>query len=247
LSSLDVGSLGLGFLAGVLSILSPCVLPLLPLVFGAAAGAHRWGMAALALGLVTAFVTIGLFVATIGFSIGLDQDVFRNASAVLLAGLGIVLLSGALQARFALATAGVSNAGNRLMARIVPPDAASGLGGQVLLGLVLGAVWSPCVGPTLGAASVLASQGRDLGAVAAVMIAFGLGTALPLLAIGGLSRQALGHWRGRMLQAGKSGKMLLGGVALAVALLILSGADRALEAQAVAASPTWLTDLTTRF
>jgi hypothetical protein len=50
-----------------------------------------------------------------------------------------------------------------------------------------------------------------------------------------------------MLQAGKSGKMLLGGVALAVALLILSGADRALEAQAVAASPVWLTDLTTRF
>jgi cytochrome c biogenesis protein CcdA len=204
-------------------------------------------MAALALGLVTAFVTIGLFVATIGFSIGLDQDIFRNASAVLLAGLGIVLLSGALQARFALATAGVSNAGNRMMARIVPTDAASGLGGQVLLGLVLGAVWSPCVGPTLGAASVLASQGRDLGAVAAVMIAFGLGTALPLLAIGSLSRQALGRWRGRMLQAGKSGKMLLGGVALAVALLILSGADRALEAQAVAASPAWLTDLTTRF
>jgi cytochrome c-type biogenesis protein len=176
LSGLDLGSLGLGFLAAALSILSPCVLPLLPLVFGAAAGAHRWGIAALALGLVASFVAIGLFVATIGFSVGLDQDVFRNASAVLLAGLRIVLLSGALQARFALATAGVSNAGNRLMARIAPPGVASGLGSQLLLGLVLGAVWSPCVGPTLGADSVLASQGRDLGAVAAVMIAFGLGT-----------------------------------------------------------------------
>jgi len=197
--------------------------------------------------LVTAFVAIGLFVATIGFSIGLDQDIFRNASAVLLAGLGIVLLSGPLQARFALATGGVSNAGNRLLGRIAPPGAASSLGGQLLLGLVLGAVWSPCVGPTLGAASVLASQGRDLGAVAAVMIAFGLGSALPLLAIGSLSRQALGRWRGRMLQAGKSGKMLLGGVALTVAILILSGADRALEAQAVAVSPAWLTNLTTQF
>ncbi len=240
---LPFGSIGFGFLAGVLSILSPCVLPLLPLVLGPAAAAHRLGPSALAAGLVASFVGIGLFVATIGFSIGLDGDVFRDISAVLLALLGLVLLSDVLQQRFSLATGGVSNAGHRLIARITP----EGLGGQFLLGVLLGAVWSPCVGPTLGAASVLAAQGRSLAGVATVMMAFGVGTAVPLLAAGMLSREALGRWRGRLMGAGKTGKLLLGGAALAVAALILSGADRAVETALVAASPAWLTDLTTRF
>jgi len=123
----------------------------------------------------------------------------------------------------------------------------NGLTGQFMLGLLLGAVWSPCVGPTLGAASVLASQGRDIPAVAAVMLAFGLGTALPLLLIGTLSREALNRWRGRMISGGKMGKKVLGGAALLVAMLILTGLDHALESSLVAASPEWLTNLTTQF
>jgi cytochrome c-type biogenesis protein len=240
---LPFASVGFGFLAGALSVLSPCVLPLLPLVLGPATTAHRLGLPALAAGLVVSFVGVGLFVATIGFSIGLDGEVFRDASAVLLAALGAVLLSDALQRRFALATGGVSNLGNRMIARVTP----EGLGGQFLLGALLGAVWSPCVGPTLGAASVLAAQGRDVASVAAVMAAFGLGTAVPLLLIGTLSREALGQWRGRLMGAGKAGKLALGATALAVAALILTGADRAIETALVAASPAWLTDLTTRF
>lgn len=231
---------GLGFLAGVFSILSPCVLPVLPLVLGPAANAHRFGMPVLAAGLVLSFVTIGLFVATIGFSIGLDGNIFRLGSAVLMGAIGLVLLSAPLQARLAIAGGGVSNAGSRLMTAM-PPD---GLRSPFLIGLLLGAVWSPCVGPTLGAASALAAQSQDLGSVAFVMIAFGLGTALPLLAVGALSREVMMRWRGRMMQAGKT---LLDAGMLAVALLILTGADHALEASFVDVSPDWLTALTTRF
>lgn len=241
--TLPAGSIVFGFLAGTLSILSPCVLPLLPLVLGPAMAQSRLGLPALTAGLVISFVGVGLFVATIGFSIGLDGDVFRLASAVLLAVLGVVLLSEGLQHRFAAATGGISNAGNRLLSRVT----VDGTHGQFLLGLLLGAVWSPCVGPTLGAASVLAAQGRDLFSVAAVMAAFGLGTAVPLLLIGLLSRTALTRWRGRLTEAGKAGKLGLGLAALAVALLILSGWDHVLEAAIVTASPDWLTDLTTRF
>ena len=85
-------SLGLAFLAGLLSVLSPCVLPLLPLVLGAASSEHRYGPVALAGGLALAFVAIGLFVATIGFGLGLDTDVFRKGAALLLVGLGLVLM-----------------------------------------------------------------------------------------------------------------------------------------------------------
>ncbi len=240
---MTVGSIGAGYLAGVLSTLSPCVLPLLPLVVGSAVAVHRAGALVLAAGLALSFTAIGLFIATVGLAIGLDGDVFRTASAVLLMAIGVVLLSGALQARFAGVTGGVGDAGNRLLTRLAP----KGRGGQFIVGVVLGAVWSPCVGPTLGAASVLATRGQDLAAVAVVMLAFGLGAATPLLLVSFLSRGALTRWRGRIAQAGHVGKVLLGGSAVAVSLLILTGLDRSVETVLVNASPDWLTDLTTHF
>ncbi len=219
------------------------MLPLLPLVFGPAAAAHRFGVAALVAGLVLAFVAIGLFVATIGFAIGLDGDWFRRVSAILLAGFGVVLLSATLQDRLAMRLAGVSNRGNRLAAGLT----LGGLPGQFALGVLLGAIWSPCVGPTLGAASLLAAQGQNLGEVGAVMTACALGAAAPVLLFGLLSQRAAKRWRGNLMQAGKLGKRLLGGVAVLLAVLILSGADRAVETWAVDASPAWLTDLTTKY
>lgn len=241
------GGMAAGLLAGMLSTLSPCVLPLLPLVLGAATAAHRFGMLALGAGLVLAFVVVGLFVATIGFSLGLDADWFRNLSAILLGVIGVVLLSAPLQARLAIATSGVGQGGSNILQRLAPETLLGGWRGQLVIGVVLGTVWSPCVGPTLGAASLLAAQGENLGAAASVMLAFGVGAALPLLAVGSLSRQALLRWRGRMLAAGQNGKYLLGAGALLIAVLILTGLDHRLEALLVDVSPAWLTDLTTRF
>ena len=91
---LGPGSYGLGFLAGLLSILSPCVLPLVPIVVGTAVAAHPLGVLALAFGLAVSFTSVGLFVATVGLAIGLDADWFRRVAAVLLVGFGMVLLSG---------------------------------------------------------------------------------------------------------------------------------------------------------
>jgi len=69
---------GLGLLAGALSTLSPCVLPLLPVLLAAAAGAHRWGALALGAGLALSFTLVGIFLATLGASLGLDPDTFRH-------------------------------------------------------------------------------------------------------------------------------------------------------------------------
>ena len=79
------------------------------------------------------------------------------------------------------------------------------------------------------------------------MAAFGLGAALPLLVVGSLSREAMKRWRGRMLGAGQTGKSVLGGGAVLVALLIVTGWDKLIETALVNASPAWLNDLTTRF
>ena len=127
-------------------------------------------------------------------------------------------------------------------------SAATELGySDLIIGALLGLIWSPCVGPTLGAASVLAAQREDLGGVAAVMFAFGVGTTLPMLTVAVLSRIGLQRWRRRMLSAGHFGKVAMGLSALAVGAMILTGADRAIETAVVNVSPGWLTDLTTQF
>ena len=233
----------LAFLAGVLSILSPCILPLAPIVLGAAASQHRLGPVALAAGVATSFVAIGLFVATIGFAIGLDGDVFRKAAAVFMSGIGLVLLLPPLQVRFAAAAGPASNFIDERFGGF----SAGGVWGQFLVGALLGAVWSPCVGPTLGAASVLAAQGQDLARVALTMLAFGLGAATPMLLLGLLSREALMRARGRLMSVGQAMKAALGALLALVGLAILTGLDKRIEAALVAASPDWLTDLTTRF
>ncbi len=238
-----MGTLGLALIAGVLSTLSPCVLPLLPIVLGAALGEHRLGPVALAAGLSLSFVAIGLFVATLGFAAGIDQDIFRSVAAAVLIAMGAVLMLPRLQGQFALAAGPVGQWAQTHAGGL----SGRGLGGQFAVGVLLGAVWSPCVGPTLGAASVLAARGENLGAVALTMLAFGVGAALPLLAIGMMSREALMRWRSRMLAAGHGGKLLMGTILAGVGLLILTGYDKRIETWLVDVSPAWLTGLTTRF
>ncbi|MBL8568563.1 MAG: cytochrome c biogenesis protein CcdA [Phreatobacter sp.] len=238
-----LATLGFAFLAGVVSILSPCVLPILPIVLGGAASEHRQGPLALAAGLALSFTMIGLFVATIGFSIGLDLDVFRVFAALVMLALGLAMLVPAAGARLATAAGPLSD---WTQSRFGGFDR-SGLSGQFGAGLLLGAVWSPCVGPTLGAASLMAARGENIGQVGLTMLAFGLGAGLPLAALGALSRERLLSLRARMMAAGQGAKTALGLAVVVVALLVLTGYDKAIEAALVAASPDWLTTLTTRF
>jgi cytochrome c-type biogenesis protein len=240
---MSVLSIGAGLLAGILSTLSPCVLPLLPLVFAAATSTERSGAFWLASGVALSFTAAGLFIATVGFALGLDQQVFRAASAALLVLVGVALLSSTLQARLGMAVSGLAEVGDRIIRGL----ALTRPRGQFLVGILLGLVWSPCVGPTLGVASLLAAQRKDLGSVATVMFAFGVGTILPMLAVALLTRQGLLRWRTRMLSAGRVGKVAMGMSAVAIGALILTGADRTLEAHLVSASPAWLTNLTTHF
>ena len=107
---------GFALAAGVLSILSPCILPLVPIVLGTAAGEHRYGPAALAAGLAASFITIGLFVALIGFSIGLDTHVLRRAAAILLIGIGFAMACRPLHIRLAAAGGPVADWSERHLA-----------------------------------------------------------------------------------------------------------------------------------
>ena len=236
----ELGIYGLGFIAGILSTLSPCVLPLLPILAGSALSAHRFGTLALGLGLALSFTFVGVLLATVGTVIGLDAGLLRNLAAILLILFGWVMLSRNMQQLFAELTAGLSISGQPLMERI----AVDTLSGQLLLGLVLGIVWSPCVGPTLGATITLASQGNSLAQASIMMAMFGMGAAAPLILLGSVSHQVLQRYKTRLFMTGKNGKMILGVILIVVGIMILTGLDKSFEAWVLNHSPEWLIRLT---
>jgi cytochrome c biogenesis protein CcdA len=236
-----MGTVVLSFGAGALSVLSPCVLPLLPIVVASALQNHRHGPLALAAGLVLSSAATGVVFASLGFTLGVDRDVARTVAAGLLAVAGLVLLLPRLEAAFAQAAAPLARGADEL-ARRLP----AGLGGQFLLGLLLGAVWLPCTGPTLAAAVSLAARSEGVMRAGAVMLVFGAGAAVPLLALAYGSRRALvgrGAW---MRSVATAGKAVMGGLLLLVGALTVTGADKAIETWMVDHMPGWLLDLTTR-
>src|SRR5262249_39629492 len=164
LTMAEFGGLALSYAAGALSTLSPCVLPLLPILLLGALEQHPWGPVALAAGLSASFAGVGIFLVSLGYSLGVDPTAFRLGVAALILIIGIVLLIPALQNRFALAAAPVAVGGQALVDRLRP----SRIGGQFALGMLLGAIWSPCSGPTLGAAIGLAAQSETADQAATV-------------------------------------------------------------------------------
>lgn len=240
---MDLLTLGAAFLAGILTILSPCVLPILPIVFASATNSHRSGPIALAIGLATGFTALGLFLATVGIGIGLDAEKFRAASALLLIAFGGLLLVPAAQARLQTALAPLGDFANQKMQGYK----GDGLVGQFGLGILLGAVWGPCVGPTLGAATLLASRGEALFQVTVTMLMFGVGVAIPLLILGTAGGKFLKRARGTLGETGRLGKWLLGGGMVFAGLLVLTGADRVVETWMLQHGPSWATYWATRF
>jgi cytochrome c biogenesis protein CcdA len=239
--SVGLTTYGLAVVAGGLSTLSPCVLPLIPILVASAVSAHRYGAFALALGLAVSFTVLGVLLASVGSSLGISEAAVRMAGAMLLLAFAAVLLSDRLQLRFAQWASTVSSSGQTALAGF----SFNGLHGQALLGLLLGLVWTPCVGPTLGATITLASQGESLGQVMLTMALFGVGAGIPLILLGLVSRPVMTRLRGKLFAVGKRGKQILGIALLAIGIAILTGADKQFEAWALDHAPAWLIDLTT--
>jgi cytochrome c biogenesis protein CcdA len=233
----------LSLLAGMLSTLSPCVLPLIPIIIGGSLSTHRAGPWLIAAGLTCAFTLIGILLASIGSSLGLSQESFRWTGSMVMMVFGVILLSGGLQARFSSGLGGLSQWGNVLLERM----SGQSLAGQFSLGLLLGLVWTPCIGPVMGATLALASQGGHFTQVALSMLLFGLGAGIPLVLLGYTSRSTLNRTRGKLMATGQWGKKGLGLLLLVLGIFMLTGIDKVIENMLLDISPEWWTALTTRY
>lgn len=238
-----LGSTFLSFVAGLVTILNPCVLPLVPILVASALGKSRFGPLALAGGLVTSFTLFGFTVIAFGYSLGINEQLVRLLAGTLLAAAGVVLLVPQAQAALSAAAAPISNFGNERLSNL----SGDGWYGQYAIGLLLGVVWAPCVGPTLGVAIAAASQGQDLFASFLIFLVFGLGVATSVLVFAYGSRKAMGE-RGKALAiAARYGKPLFGGALLIVGLMVVTGFDKVVEIALLDTLPPSVIEFTTQF
>lgn len=240
---LSLVALGLAFLAGLVTTLSPCVLPLLPMIASAAAGRHKLGLVALAAGLATAFTVVGVSLAAGGQWLGLEERLLRQTAGALMLLIGLTLLVPAMQRSLTTALAGVGNVGHAGAARIQGDHPTAQFG----IGLLMGVAWSPCVGPTLGAAIGLAASGGGTTEATVIMATFSLAAVIPLTMAGLASRAAFARRQGDLQRLGQIGQRIMAWSLLVVGTLVLSGLDKQLEAMLLDFAPDWLLNLTTRF
>ena len=225
--------------AGLLTLINPCVLPVLPIVLATALQASRWGPVALAAGMSLSFAILGVTVSAFGRAVGLNANDIAQVGAVLMILFGLVLLVPQASAVFSTATAGFAARADSGLDEV---DRGS-LTGQFLGGMLLGAVWSPCVGPTLGGAISLASQGESLLRATAIMLFFALGISTIILALGYGARSALQKRQAAMRRFAAAARPLLGAIFVAVGLMLFFKWHYFIESWLLDIMPIWLQDL----
>ena len=231
------------YLAGLLTLINPCVLPLLPIIIASALQSSRLGPLALAAGLVVSFTVFGVSVTAFGHLIGLNEDSLNRIASVLMILFGLALLIPKAGMLLSTAAGPVATSAGTQMDKLQ----SSGLGGQALIGMLLGAVWSPCIGPTLGGAIGLAASGESLVQATATMLFFGFGVATILLVLAYGSREVLTSRHARLSQWMPWAKPFMGFVLLLVGLTLFFHWNRYIEVWMLDVMPIWLQDLSVRF
>jgi cytochrome c-type biogenesis protein len=225
--ALSLPQLGLSLFAGSLTTLSPCVFPLLPLVLGGALQGSRFAPVAMGVGMTASFAVIGMALGAIGPALGIDADTVRTAGAAMLIAFALVMLIPALGARFTQWMLPIASTANAASAKL---DGGSLLG-ALMLGGVLGLVWSPCSGPLLGSALTLVASEGGVARGGLILGIFGVGAAVPLVAVAYASRRGFVRVRdwvlARIEQVRHGFAVLLGAMGIA----ILTGGDKWLESQ----------------
>ncbi len=229
----------LAFVGGLLTILSPCILPVLPFVFARVGQPFRSSVLPMLIGMAVSFAAVGSLAAISGSWVVQANQTGRLLALGLLALFGLGLLWPALADRLSQP---LVRLGHRLSLRADRArQAGNGVGGSLLLGAAIGLLWAPCAGPILGLILTGAAIGGASGHSALLLLAYGLGAATPLaLALGAGGR--LAHRLKRTMGASERLRQGLGAAVLLAVAAIALGLDRSSIATAARSGATGLED-----
>jgi cytochrome c biogenesis protein CcdA len=239
-------NLGLALIAGFLSTLQPCVLPLIPIVLGGAIYQNKYAPLYIGLGMVAFYTLLGGITGFIEPLFGFEPSEFKSIGAVMMVASGIILLAPHMFASLNGIYSGALNHLNQKASSLSLDSPISCL----LLGAILSLIWAPCAGPMLASAMTLLTSGlmtdgsADIQSVlqGSVLLGFyGLGAAIPLVILAYITRAAFANWRTRLLKAQGLLTKILGIFFLVFGLLILTGAMNKMEIYLLTILPeSWL-------
>ena len=223
------------FLSGIVTILSPCILPVLPIVLSGSIGGKSKPKG-IVLGFIVSFSFITLALSALVQTLSIPPDLLRNIAVIVIFAFGLTLALPPLQRRF-----------EGLASRLVPSrPVAKGTGfrGGLAVGMSLGLLWAPCVGPIMASVITLAVSRHVDGGAVIIIASYALGTSLPLFAVMTGGRKLLHRFSG--LTSRTAGIQRLFGIIMMITALAISlGGDRRLQTLVLQAFPHYGTGLTT--
>ena len=222
------------FLSGIVTILSPCILPVLPIIFSVTVGGKRKPLGVV-VGFIVSFSLFTLALSALVQALSISVDTLRIVAIVIIITFGITLLIPKLQ----LALESILSK----VARMKGTSKRDGFFGGTMTGLSLGLVWTPCVGPIMASVISLAvSQQVDGGSVI-IVAAYSLGTAIPMFAIMAGGRKLLNHFP-KLTGKTKDIQRFFGIIMIIAGLMIGFGVDRSFQTLILKAFPNYGTGLT---
>lgn len=197
----------------------------------------------LAAGLSVSFVVLGMFLAVFGLAIGVNYILMSQIGAAMMIGFGTILLVPRFALKFEMATAGIASQADQKYGEMEGLS----LRNQFLGGALLGAAWTPCVGPTLGGAIALASQGQSLVWSALIMISFSLGVSTIIIALGYGTQNVIKKRQTQLRKLARSARPVMGGLFILIGAMILFGLTNVTGNWFLDTMPIWLQDISVTF
>ncbi len=211
------------FLAGIFTVLSPCILPILPVLLSASAARGKLRPLGIILGLIVSFTFFTLALSALVRWIGLSAELLRYVAIALIAFFGLIMLLPRLSAWFAKSTSGVAALGQKIQ-----PEQAKGFWSGTLLGVALGLLWTPCAGPILATITTLVAAGAVGWTALLLTLTYSIGAAIPLFFIAYGSNRAITASRALSKHAERI-RQLFGAIMIALALVLAFHWDMLLE------------------
>lgn len=236
-------SIGVSYAAGLLTALSPCVLPLLPLVVGGAMQQQPAAPLLMGLGMTVAFAVAGWILGALGPVLDLNAQWLHMVAALSLVVFGLALWFDRLAEAISVLVQPLARSADELAGRVGYQSAAAAL----FFGGLLGLAWTPCAGPMLVSALALVAAGRDAALGSLLLGVFGLGAATPLVIAAYASRAGFGRFRAWAQARGSLLRRAFGLVAVVSGVLIASGADKAIATVITGMLPDPWLELITRY
>ncbi len=214
------------FLAGVVTIMKPCCLPLVPVVFSGSGG-HRFRPLAIVSGLTVSFTAMGVLVSVFGATFSGYTDSLRFVAILFIICMGFVLFDNDINIEFTKLTGsltqGLRNIGIFNSASSIVPEGS--LTGGFFLGMSLGVLWIPCVGPILGAVLALVASVGNTTYGASMLFVYSVGMSLPMLSIAFYGKRVTNRYKW-FSRNGELLKKLSGLVLIVIGVMLLFGIDK---------------------